>query len=101
MKIQWDYKVNMSALHEAYLDLEITFEEYVIGIVDKVEKLKNRVNNQTLKSELQDWIDDMGQYYNGKFEHILDDGDEDELEGRLNDLYDIGDAGKRIWFGGM
>jgi hypothetical protein len=97
----WDYKLNLRNLHEAYTDGEISFNEYVTKIVTKVNDLKNRVRDNTLKHELESWIDDMGGMYDGKFECVLDEGDEDELEYRLNDLYDIGDALKRVWFGGM
>ena len=99
IKYNWDYKINLSRLHNQYSEKKISFDEYIQEIVKEVVLLKSRVTDETLKSELQSWVDDMGIFYKGEFEHILDDGDEEELEFRLNELYDIGDAGKRIWFG--
>jgi hypothetical protein len=98
-KYNWDYKINLSRLHNKYLEEKITFDEYINELVKEIIILKERVTDKTLKDELQNWIDDIGSFYDGKFEHILDDGDETELEFRLDELYDIGDAGKRIWFG--
>jgi len=99
IKYNWDYKINLSRLHNQYSEKKISFDEYIQEIVKEVVLLKSRVTDETLKSELQRWVYDMGGFYDGKFEHILDDGDEEELQFRLNELYDIGDAGKRIWFG--
>ena len=99
IKYNWDYKINLSRLHNQYSEKKISFDEYIQEIVKEVVLLKSRVTDETLKSELQCWVYDMGGFYDGKFEHILDDGDEEELQFRLNEFYDIGDAGKRIWFG--
>lgn len=98
-RIEWDYKINIQRIHNQYEEKKINFDKYIQEIVREIVLLKDRVTDENLKHELQNWIDDMGSFYNGKFEHILDDGDETELEFRLNELYDIGDAGKRIWFG--
>ena len=100
IKYNWDYKINLSRLHNQYSEKKISFDKYINEIVREIVILKERVTDKTLKSELQHWLYDMGMFHeDGTFEHILDDGDEEELEFRLNELYDIGDAGKRIWFG--
>jgi len=98
-RISWDYKINISRIHDKYSNDKISFDEYINEIVREVVLLKDRVTDETLKHELQNWIDDMGSFHDEKFEHILDDGDEEELQFRLDELYDIGYAGKRIWFG--
>ena len=99
IKYNWDYKINIQRLHNQYSEKKISFDKYIQEIVREIVLLKERVTNETLKSELQSLVDDMGSFHDGKFEHILDDGDEEELQFRLDELYDIGDAGKRIWFG--
>lgn len=101
MKIQWDYKIDLSKIHTKYSDNKIEFFDYVEQLINEVKKLIEKVTDKDLKLELQDWVDDMGVQEKDEFVVYLDDGDERELEYRLNDLYDIGDYNKRIWFGVM
>ena len=99
IKYNWDYKINIQRIHNQYKEKKIDFDKYIDEIVREVVLLKDRVIDKTLKNELERWIDALGCFNNEKFEHYLDDGDEEELQFRLDELYDIGDAGKRIWFG--
>jgi hypothetical protein len=99
MKTDWDYKIDIQRIHNLYEENTIDFDKYIKEIVREVVLLKDRVTDITLKNELQCWIADMGDFCNGEFVHILEDDDEEELEYRLNQLYDTGDYNKRIWFG--
>ena len=98
-KINWDYKINIQRIHDKYHENKVDFDTYIDEIIREIVLLKDRVKNEDLKDELQNWIDDMGNFEDGKFIHILNDDDEEEWEFRLEGLYSIGDALKRIWFG--
>jgi hypothetical protein len=98
-QIKWDYTLNLSKLHQDYHNKKIDFNTYIELIIRDVMLLKDRVNDKILKNELESWIEDMGYFLDGKFVCVLDEDEVDEIEYRFEDLYDIGDAKKRIWFG--
>jgi hypothetical protein len=88
LKAKWDFKVNLGALHTLFREGEIDIVELgkrLHALLDPIAKA-----DPELGEDLLDPMDEL---------LLLDDGsEEDDYNAILQDLYDIGDAGKRIWF---
>lgn len=97
--MEWKYRCNLAFYHKGFSENKMTFYEYTKAIYDVIYDLINRIDDIDLKDELGEWLNDFGTYDNGEFVPYVYDNDLEELESRLNELYDIADDGKRIWFG--
>lgn len=97
----WKYKTELSKIHREYDEGNLTFFEYAEKIYMNIKNLRKTFNSLDLdlKDEIDEWLNDFGIIEEGKFTAWLDPEDIEELENRLNELYDIGDKEKRIWFG--
>ena len=76
----WKTKVKLTDLHELFTEEEITINE--LG-----NKLADRLDESPYRGEIQDLIDELREV-----------ADVHEYDAVLEELYDFGDEGHRIWF---
>lgn len=92
LKANWDFKVNLGALHRQFRDGEIDLVELGKRLHTQLSRVAkaSRMAGTDLADDLSDPMEEL---------LLLDEGsEEDDYNAILQDLYDIGDAGKRIWF---